>query len=126
MIQKNELRIGSVVNYNLEGTLTPTVIDWQDLQWLSERPEDFNESHKPCPITIDFLLKNGFKTFASIASDTFYIGNNPVTHDWLFDIVWIKGDEYPFYLNGYFKIKSVHKLQNLYFALTGTELTINL
>ena len=29
-----------------------------------------------------------------------------------------------FYKNGYFIIKYVHQLQNLYFALTGEELTI--
>jgi len=80
---------------------------------------------KPIPLTEEWLFKFGFKTRTTEnISVQYFIGENPITGDWLFDIIWLKGDEYPFYRNGFFKIKYVHQLQNLYFALTGEELTI--
>ena len=51
-------------------------------------------------------------------------GENPLTKDYLMNLCWIDGEEFPFYRNGYFKIKYIHQLQNLYFALTQTELIL--
>jgi hypothetical protein len=81
------------------------------------------EGIKPVKISVELLLNFGFKTRITIGhSVQYFIGENPVTHDWLFDILWIKGDDYPFYRNGHFKIKTVHQLQNLFHSLTGQEL----
>jgi len=79
---------------------------------------------EPIPLTEEYLLKFGFEKRNEGTSDAWHIGMNPVTHDWLFDLVWIKGYQYPFYRNGLFMIKSVHQLQNLYYAMTGEELTL--
>jgi len=89
-----------------------------------------DELHEPIPLTEEWLVKFGFKKKYCSHFDSFFIGINPVTKDWMFDIVWMKSwinysyEGFPFYRNGHFRIESVHQLQNLYFALTGTELTI--
>jgi hypothetical protein len=68
----------------------------------------------------------------------------PLTEEWLLKFGWVKSKEYQYYwsdsnviidLNhaGYscllcgitVSLKHVHELQNLYFALTGEELTLN-
>ncbi|MGI9582628.1 hypothetical protein ACR1PO_15640 [Chryseobacterium sp. RRHN12] len=75
-------------------------------------------------LTEDWLLKFGFlidymnKDILICA----YYGNNPVTKDYILELKNV-GDGW-FYRNGYFKMKYVHQLQNLYFALTGEELKI--
>jgi len=80
---------------------------------------------KPIPLTEEWLLRLGFKKRVTIGhSVQYFIGINPVTQDWLFDIVWQDSQEFPFYRNGHFKIQHIHQLQNLYFALTGEELKI--
>jgi len=58
----HELRIGSVVNYvdTSEGSMIAT-LDWQDLKWLTEQPDYFNQCHQPILITPDLLVKMGLK-----------------------------------------------------------------
>jgi len=114
-----DLRIGSHYSYDndyikLDGSLLATYLQ-----------NDTDLDLYSIPLTDEWLLKFRFKTRTTEnISIQYFIGANPVTRDWMFDILWLKGDEYPFYRNGYFKIKYVHQLQNLYFALTGEELTI--
>ena len=79
---------------------------------------------EPIPLTEQWLIDFGLSGRLGEVSDTYHIGINPVTHDWLFDIVWIHGTDYPFYRNGQFMIKHVHQIQNLYFAITGQELQL--
>lgn len=64
-----------------------------------------------------FRLENGRRIQA-------FIGDNPVTHDWLFDIKIVY--DYWFYRNGHHRIDYVHQLQNLYHSLTGVELEVKL
>jgi hypothetical protein len=75
----------------------------------------------PIPLTFEILEKCGFKWNNNTSQ--WHIGTNPVTMDWLFEIKPI-GETFC-YQNGYFIITYIHQLQNLYFALTGTELIIN-
>jgi len=81
--------------------------------------------YQPIPLIEEWLLKFGFaerhgdKNFSA-----WWIGMNPVTHDWLFNIKQFKDENKFFFQNGFHTIKYVHQLQNLYFALTGEELTI--
>lgn len=94
------------------------------------------ESGKPILLTEKWLCDFGFNKVDDINSVIayFWIGINPVTHGWLFDLKWLKDiyqkqpyplQGFPFYKNGHFQIKYVHQLQNLYFALTGEELEFN-
>jgi hypothetical protein len=81
-----------------------------------------NNYHKPIPITEDILLKCGFRK------------DEDISYRWYFDFGWAViiaydlddncvriGDSWDFS-----KLIYVHELQNLIFALTKTELTINL
>lgn len=85
---------------------------------------------EPIPLTEEWLFKFGFEKRESSICNEWYIGKNEITHDWLFDIVWllkpelINAPNYPFYKNGRHLIQYVHQLQNIYFALTNEELTI--
>ncbi|WP_312900207.1 hypothetical protein [Chryseobacterium taichungense] len=78
---------------------------------------------KPIPLTEEWLLKFGFQIeeiHAGLSEADF--GNNPLTKDFILTVK-NTGDGW-FYRNGYFKIDYVHQLQNLYFALSGEELTL--
>ena len=84
---------------------------------------------EPIPLTEDWLLKMGFKK----ASDNCYIKTYPnncdfILFDWLTPIAvsngFKEGDYYYFFHRTAHTIRYVHQLQNLYFSLTGNELTI--
>ena len=106
-MKASELRIGNF--YNQFGNITE--VDWSVLKDLKDAPID-QLWCKPIPLTEEWLLKfgfdkidfqfikNGIKLFP--IRDLYYRGNFPIKSD----------------------IKYVHQLQNLYFALTGEELTI--
>ena len=119
-----ELRVGNYYNHNAEiKKITPNDI----LEvWESERIWC-----KPIPLTEEWLVKLGFeKSEKGSVSIQFNIGENPLTKDWIMQLVWLKTlpdynlEESLFYRNGFHKLKHVHQLQNLYFALTGQELEI--
>lgn len=91
------------------------------------------ENLKPIPLTEEWLLTFGFqKEDQGSVSVQFHYGENPVTKDHLISLIWIKDyksnnnalEGFPFYRNGHFTIKTVNHLQNLYFALSGEELTL--
>ena len=118
-MKETDLRIGNLVNYEtLEGDVLPNIIDWQDLKWLSEDEQSFNLAHSPIPLTEEWLLKFGFKQ-----DETYVSEQNPYL-DYIKDEVRISMPYFSFeYGDGAFmELKHVHQLQNLYFALTGTEL----
>ena len=80
-----------------------------------------NGSYSPIELTEDWLLKMRFEKLG------WDYWNGPVYFE-LADCgngEWINSINCHEYDNGV-KIKYVHQLQNLYFALTNTELTINL
>ncbi|WPO89895.1 hypothetical protein [Chryseobacterium sp. HR92] len=94
---------------------------------LSQSYEEF----EPIELTEDWLLKLGFeKHDDGSVSHQYSYGFNPVTHDYLVYLIWIKDPikddlpKYPFYLNGHFEMKTVHQLQNLFHSLFGEELKI--
>lgn len=115
-MKANELRIG---NYVYDDVLKDIDTVYQlDLRCVNDcYIKDLNNEMKPIPLTEEWLLKFGFVVFG-IDKDHYSL------HDFkLFDvggyyIVTPLPHEYkPI-------IKHVHQLQNLYFALTGEELTI--
>lgn len=108
MIQANELRIGNWVNHVNE---YPAQI----------RAYDFEHSnfHKinPIPLTPEVLEKCGFVGVKSRVNDSI--------HKYRKGGIEIFLPEYGFcYYDGdcWTIVKSLHQLQNLYFALTGEEL----
>lgn len=112
-MKAQELRIGNIFNYKVkeEGKEYDEIstIDNNDLRILLEKPD--YENYNPVPLTDEWFLKARFVKLNSL-NDTVYYKKNAIRLK--------KGiDCYEF---GSTKIKYLHQLQNLYFALTGEEL----
>jgi len=116
MIKANELRIGNWYNFKnpMGDTFTPSIFDF----WTEAI--GFEAYGEPIPLTPEILEKCGFKKSENekFFKRDFYI------------LVIDEDGSYAFgtdTYDGYFTdIKYLHQLQNLYFALTGEELKINL
>jgi hypothetical protein len=124
-MKATELRIGNLVNYKIVDELDerkewfePCEIDAVDLQVI-------DSDYQPIPLTEEWLLRLGFedkKTCFNLSK------REELGHDFgdfavsKYDDTQMKvwrGDRYI----GGCHIQHVHQLQNLYFALTGEELT---
>ena len=126
-MEVRELRIGNWVNAIIHGRDIEYKIDSET---LSSILLDEFWAIRPIPITEEWLIKFGFEKRESSICSEYSIGVNEITHDVLFYIAWLKEPEIinapnaPFYRNGKHTLYYVHQLQNLYFALTGEELTL--
>ena len=120
-MEASELRIG-----NYYAIAENDGIKYKQIKYLVESESDFfsngdniTQAAKPIPLTEEWLLKFGFEKIGGYLWDCKKLGenrflNNPFspTH---------------FEVRGFIPkshIQYVHQLQNLYFALTGEELTI--
>jgi hypothetical protein len=117
-MEASELRIGS--NYKLRKT---TSID-ENIITLSFQDIKVNGGNicnliEPIPLTEEWLLKLGFDRGSDIMGECYFI-NEKIEF-----VIYIE-DEWLCYYTGslMLEIETVHQLQNLYFALTGEELTI--
>jgi hypothetical protein len=121
MIKANDLRIGSWIDLKNSGYIK---VDADNIGDVVNNPAIFD----PILLTPEILEKAGFEKQRSSDNvlDNYFIGENPITHDWIMSLQWIDGRESPFYKNGYHQIKYLHQLQNLFYSLTGKELEINL
>lgn len=119
MIDAKELRIGNWVRtmkgYN-------QVVDVMCDSVHTMNGGDILDNIDGIELTPEILEKAGFTWNAH--HGRWHIGENPVTGDWLFELKQI--DRRIFYRNGHFTIETVHRLQNLFYALTQTELNIQL
>lgn len=114
-MRAQDLRIGNLVNeYGI-----PTIIDSRMLQGI----ESANEGNKIIidlsyiPLTEEWLLKFGF--YKNIDTELFEKSGFQI------DFSVIKCHFYlPNYGDWYNELEFVHQLQNLYFALTGEELSL--
>jgi len=146
-ITSNELRTGNLLQYFIgeeNCDWDTTKLDWQDIKWCEEENENFNKVHKPIPLTEEWIEDFGFR-LQSVAKHDFKFNNvvrtdklyttNPFNLDDVdtFEIEVIKdGDDNAVRRIGikgldYYdasNIQFVHELQNLYFALTKTELVL--
>ena len=113
-MKASELRIGNLVD-SPRGI--ESISDAESLQEIESYPEKF----KPIPLTEEWLLKFGFEIDNGLdkryrkENDHIEVGLRYIKSIKVFKLGFI-GTE----------IKYVHQLQNLYFALTGEELIINL
>lgn len=118
MIKANELRIGNIIYTTVFGGHTLFEVLQRDFK------KDFTD-FEPIPLTEEWLLKFGFNQpnvpqkefiyeFLRICQNT----NDQFVETELF---YTADPDIPNWL----EIKYVHQLQNLYFALTGEELTIH-
>lgn len=109
MIQANELRIGNWYDHNGSyRQVTPNTIEEV---WEGERIYV-----NPIPLTPEILEKCGFEKY-----DRFLYRLKNGWH-------WISVDTNSLYIHGkqVVLIDYLHQLQNLYFALTGKELNVQL
>lgn len=128
MIKASELRIGNWV-YGFKTTWSIEASDFRRVDY------DNNEvPYNPIPIAEEWLLKMGFvadKYNGSQGNTSSYMKK---THDFIgcYKHINLIGEDGLFYFQcntkGVYtsgvKIKYIHQLQNLYFALTGEELEI--
>jgi hypothetical protein len=120
MIQPNELRLGNWVLIN--GHVSEIVgIGLNEAEYalkgISITPIDYDEL-TPIPLTEDLLLKCGFDTIQD-GWYHLYLKNRIITWNLYDNKLRIDGIQTN-------HIKSLHQLQNLYFALTGDELNVEL
>jgi hypothetical protein len=128
-MEAKELRIGNWVNsWRISGDWIPKQIEsGKEIDFVFMQEE--NIIYKPIQLTEEWLLKMGFEKddnyYTSYRLDEGYITVKAEDNDWddLCLDVFIKTADMDkeFYLTA---IEHVHSLQNLYFALTGEELTI--
>jgi hypothetical protein len=111
VMKANELRIGNWVEHNQPKRGYYTTVQESTFSVNVEK------LFKPIPLTEEWLLKFGFEKTTKW---------NNVQHTK--GILQIR-NLYILFVNGrnqsWINLKHVHQLQNLYFALTGEELTIN-
>ncbi len=117
-MEAKELRIGNYVESSIIeiGMLKVLAITTaRDTNYINACDIKFIE---PIPLTEEWLLKFGFR-FTSI-SDTYFKNTDD-------NLKQVNIHHKPFMLYSFncsTKLEYVHQLQNLYFALTGEELTI--
>ena len=116
-MKTSELRIGNLVNY---GGVTSEVSRVDKLFFYVEASEtptfskDEGRGAKPIQLTEEWLLKLGFVKHGKYGY--FYIDFFCVDLD-------MNGQFFMCDIDIHIVLKHVHQLQNLYFALTGEELT---
>lgn len=114
MIKANEVRIGNLVNKcHVDYGWATTKIEIYDIENMLET--DGLSSYEPIPLTEEWLVKFRFE---DLIKGT-YICKHQV-------VLKKESDGYSYEKFSHQKIiiKSVHQIQNLYFALTGEELVI--
>lgn len=106
-------RVESVIGIESDGTIT-TFLSLSNNSGLTYKTTDYGS----VPLTEEWLTKFGFEKIENSSYPIFHKDN------FYFEIVNHKklGFIFPKYWS--IKILAVHQLQNLYFALTGEELTI--
>lgn len=117
-LKAQELRIGNLVEYRIEDEFDSrkqwwavTAIDSEDINWLEkEAPE--STDYRPIPLTIEWIKNFGLEK------------NNCYPYKFLNGFLKIRNGIYFYkYYDLDIELKYVYQLQNLYFALSGTELT---
>lgn len=118
-----DLKCGNVLNYDTaEGETLPTVIDWQDLKWLTEDPKGFNLVHSGIELTEAFFSENGFMETYRSEFTVKYEFERFVE----IEMVWNKTFGWRLkYLQITIPIKYFHEFQNFYYCLTSEMLILS-
>lgn len=119
-LKASEIRIGNLVEYYIEDSLDQrkgwweiNIIDAEDILWLSKNDDT---DYRPITLTEEWLKKFDYKPHPMFNLSYQDIGSSTNCPQWVFVFIGFDGVGT--------KIYYVHQLQNLYFALTGEELTI--
>ncbi len=131
MINQQELRIGNLFQFSVKGEIQywdicDIMTNPFEVYFTQNDQYNYSDNLQPIPLTEELLVKCGFVKLYDGSSEW------SINEDFLTFII-----EHFEYTNAYhftggegvrFGVgcKYLHQLQNLYFALTGEELTINL
>lgn len=126
-MEAKELRIGNLVHRLDLGTKQKRI---ESILEISERLTvtgpikvicNYDEIF-PIPITEEWLLKLGFELKYEDEDDNsiYFLNNFEITKDIFENIFWIDAN-----IITPDRIEYIHKVQNIYFALTGKELTVS-
>jgi hypothetical protein len=132
-MKANELRIGNWIELDndlrLEHKHNQRInkIRTIDCQLVSDENEYYGQLYefiKPIPLTEEWLVRFGF---TPDHNDYFFECED---HGVELEASWSSrnmqtGETFGWHISEYQHVKSVHQLQNLYFALTGEELKLN-
>tara|TARA_R110000868_G_scaffold256359_2_gene513078 strand:+ start:510 stop:872 length:363 start_codon:yes stop_codon:yes gene_type:complete len=115
-----ELRLGNWVNFKFSDSNSNVMICHNDLKNFERniRIGEFNNIYKPIPLTEEWLLRFGFR---DLGYGEWEKGDIILDNEYTDKGIW-NIRETVSHLS--IDVKYVHQLQNLYFALTGEELTI--
>lgn len=123
-VQANELRIGNKVYFNLMQEVRIITISYHEIRFAAIHKTN---TYDPIPITPAILEKAGFVKYKTYGVDCEYKKREMFisTNGQRFWFEWPRRSET---LPGTTatEFKYVHEIQNLYHALTGKELEINL
>lgn len=130
-MKANELRIGNLLCVSLKsgkGRESHIKIGVQDIVKIKEGIGSFN--YKPIPLTEEWLVKFGFEKHFINDSELYFYRIKTLSHGHISFYFNSKGFNCDLgttsgYHFGTTQIQHVHQLQNLYFALTGEELTLS-
>ena len=123
----NELRISNTINHKEKGLITIKGITEHcgdckidtDLGWV------YLKNCEPVPLTEEWLIKFGFKYNGwnyDFKNYVFHAQGKNEKGEFFNTEFGIKNNGITFNIS--YNLEFVHQLQNLYFALTGEELTI--
>jgi hypothetical protein len=105
-MEAKELRIGNLIKFPFNEK--PIIVSEAVIKYCFED----NKLYDPIPLTDEWLLKLGFK-----------LENNAYWNENV-SILGLENDRYIHFDGGRVFIRTVHQLQNLFFALKGKELTL--
>jgi hypothetical protein len=125
-LKAKDLRIGNIFDYYDQFVIVQKISNrFTEFGYFKDgtgfqRPFESHDFPKPIELTEDILLKCGFeKKGKRLSKGWFYLWNEDGKI--IFALAEMHDE-----IGQYLTIKYVHQLQNLYFALTGEELQINL
>ena len=124
MIKANELRIGNeLINGTVVSLSKDDVIVNDGYQnWKQSRLTD---GFEPYPLTEEWLVKFGFVKRPNSSMVQFWSIDTFNLYHEFYNGDYIELSNYYLEKGSCKQLEYVHQLQNLYFALTGEELTIN-
>ena len=114
-MKANELRIGNWIQTNISKEPVK-VLGVKKGEILDSGVWDYTTRYEPIPLTEEWLLKFGFEKIRGV----YWFVRGAYFEYEGFDTWTLYQDEQDYLTD----LKHVHQLQNLYFALTGDELTI--
>lgn len=132
MINPKEIRIGNWFK-RIDEERDSEFEQWDERTWYAiGECILFYEYYEPIPITEEWLVKFGFILIELTVNGTgrtpYFLNENFIIEVYHGESGFVSPKNYNFYYDSgkyIVGLYSIHQLQNLYFALTGEELTIN-